>query len=372
MDAYLASRELSAATHFYLNINFELLNGCKLNCPGCHVEKNGQLPMTDQDFENFDKLLTGLKSSLYKPFIAFVGPTDFLSADNFVAVFSEPDVIELFHNFTRLSIQTTYLDMKKAEQVARVLREHYSEMEIEINIVVDPAKIMDDNYLAVLERNKSNFLALLGRDDVRSFGIMNVYDYDQTRIPQLLKDYDFMHHRVAHLFETTIDYNFSFGRSPDISNDEFLNLSSRIKLLFDTSIAAQSISGEKDEYLRFSFGKLTDSLIERQYNYRHGKLYYSPLLYERFVSFRDNFEVPLKDYSVAEIENFEMMMQMTQYSHATEKEECETCPFLASCVDRGILHLMDTFGTKKCLVAKNALFAVNSMGALPIAGHAKN
>lgn len=371
MDAYLASRELKQASHFYLNINFELLNGCKLKCPGCYVEKYGQTPLTTEDFSHFNKLFSELEESLYRPFIAFVGPTDFLSADNFVETFTNPQVIELFSNFTRLSLQTTYLDVKKAEQAANILNKHYSEMEIEVNVVVDPAKIMDNNYLAAIEKNKNHFLSVLGRKDVRSFGIMNVYNYDQTKIPDLLRDYDFMHHRVAHLFETTIDYNFSFGRSPDISNEEFLALSSRIKALFNHSLAAENITEEQTQYLRFSFGKLTDSLIERQYNYRHGKLYYSPLLYERFVSFRDGFEVPLKNYSVKEIEDFEMIMQLNQYSRAAEKEECETCPFLASCIDRGILHLMDTFDTKKCLVAKNALFAVNSMGALPLNSYAK-
>lgn len=359
MDAYLASGDLRSASHFYLNINFEVLNGCKLRCPGCHVDRQGQSALSSQDFENFDKLLSQLKGSLYAPFIAFVGPTDFLSADNFLSIFADEDFKELIHNFKRLSLQTTYLESRNMEAAAKLLRDHYSDMEIEFNLVVDPAKIMDDNYLAMIQRNKTNFLSLVGREDVRSFGIMNVYDYDQTKIPELLRDYDFMHKRVGHLFETTIDYNFSFGRNPDISNEEFIVLTNRIKNLFDSSLASPDISENKSSYLRFSFGRLSDSLIERQYNYRNGKLYYSPLLYERFVSFRDNFEVPLKDFSVEEIEQFEMQVQMNQYALATDKDECESCTFLASCIDRGILMLMDTFETKKCLVAKNALMAVN-------------
>lgn len=366
MDAYLASGDLRSASNFYLNINFEVLNGCKLRCPGCHVEREGQEALTPEDFDHFDHLLSSLKKSLYNPFIAFVGPTDFLSADNFIKVFSDEDFKEIIHNFKRLSLQTTYLETRNIESAAKVLREHYSDMEIELNLVVDPGKIMDDGYLGLLERNKNNFISLLGRDDVRSFGIMNVYDYDRTKIPELLRDYDFMHKRVAHLFETTIDYNFSFGRNPHISNEEFLTLTGRIKDLFNYSLAADDISDEKTKYLRFSFGRLTDSLIERQYNYRNGKLYYSPLLYERFVSFRDEFEVPLEKFLPEEIEQYEMKVQLEQYAHASEKDECETCPFLASCIDRGILFLMDTYGTKKCLVARNALFAVNSMGALPI------
>lgn len=365
MDAYLASGTLSSASHFYLNINFEVLNGCKLKCPGCHVDKNGQRAFSLEDFENFDHLMIDLQKSLYKPFIAFVGPTDFLSADNFIETFTDEDFKEIMHNFKRLSLQTTYLESKNMEAAAAVLREHYSDMEIEINLVVDPAKIMDDNYLAMIARNKGNFLSLMRRDDVRSFGIMNVYNYDQTKIPELLRDYDFMHGRVAHLFETTIDYNFSFGRNPEISNEEFIALTNRIKDLFNHSLSSE-ISDDQTTYLRFSFGRLTDSLIERQYNYRNGKIYYSPLLYERFVSFRTDFEVPLVTFTAAEIEQFEMQVQMQQYSRAAEKDECEQCPFLASCIDRGILMLMDTFGSKSCLVAKKALFSVNSMGALPI------
>ena len=357
MDAYLAAGELRNATNFYLNINFELLNGCNLKCPGCHVEKNAQNPLEGADYLNFYKLLNGLQKSLYVPFIAFVGPTDFLSSENFAAVFENPEIISILHNFKRLSLQTTYLDFRNVEMAAKILRDHYQDMEIEINIVVDPAKILDDRYLSIIQNNKMKFLDLIGRKDVRSFGIMNVYDYDTTKIPELLKDYDFMHNRVSHLFETTIDYNFSFGRNRNIGNEEFIRLTNRIKKLFDTSL----VSDDKNEYLRFSFGKLTDSLIERQYNYRSGKLYYSPLLYERFVSFRDEFVVPLVNYTVSEIEDFEMQMQLEQYSKAPEMDECVECPFVASCIDRGILHLMNTFGTTSCLVAKEALCSVNSI-----------
>lgn len=365
MDAYLASRELKEASHFYLNINFEILNGCKFKCRGCHVEKNAQSPIDTKEFNNLSMLLRDFGNSLYLPFIAFVGPTDFLSADNFISSFTRPEVISLFHNFKRLSLQTTYLDISKAKEIAAILSEHYSDMEIEINIVVDPARIMEDGYLKIIESNKATFLSYLGLKDVRSFGIMNVYDYDDTKIPELLRDYDFMHNRVKHLFETTIDYNFSMGRSKDLSNEEFLELTFRIKNLFNSSI----VSDDKAEYLRFSFGKLTDSLIERQYNYRNGKLYYSPLLYERFVTFKDEFEVPLLENKASEIEEFEMKVQLQQYEKATGMDECESCAFLGSCIDRGILFMMDTYKTKKCLVAKKALFAVNSMGALPIASY---
>lgn len=362
MDSYLASRELVKANHFYLNINFELLNGCKFNCRGCYVEKNSQTPMTDEQFTKMDNLLTDLTSSLYSPFIAFVGPTDFLVADNFENVFCDERIISLFKKFKRLSLQTTYLGMKNAGRIADILKTHFSEIEIEVNIVIDPAKIMDDLYLATIEKNKNEFLNLLGRKDVRTFGIMNVFNYDKTKIPHLLKNYDFIHKRVEHLIETSIDYNFSAGRKLDLTNEEFCDLSDRVKALFNDS----ELSQKKEEFLKFGFGKITDALIERQYNYRGGELYHSPLLFERFVAFRDELKIPLVKYTSTEIEVYERTLQLEQFMYAPTTDECETCPFVASCIDRGILHLMKTFDVKKCVVAKNALFAVNNMGALPI------
>lgn len=362
MDAYLASRELSQANHFYLNINFEVLNGCKFNCRGCYVEKNSQTPITEEQFDNIDTLLKSLEGSLYQPFIAFVGPTDFLVADNFNSVFGNEKIISLFKHFKRLSLQTTYLGMKNAEEIAKILNDNFSNMEIEINIVIDPAKIMDDNYLALLDKNKQHFLSLLSRSDVRTFGIMNVFNYDQTKIPQLLKNYDFIHQRVEHLIETSIDYNFSAGRKLDLTNEEFSALTNRVKALFENS----EMSQKKEEFLKFGFGKITDALIERQYNYRGGDLYHSPLLFERFVAFRDELKIPLQKYSASEIEVYERNLQLKQFLYAPKTQECEECPFVASCIDRGILHLMETFNVDECVVSKNALFAVNNMGALPI------
>lgn len=357
---YKSARGLSEADGYYLNINFELLNGCKFKCPGCHVEKEGQAPVTEDDYKNLKTLLQSFEGGGYIPWIVFVGPTDFLVADNFQSVFSDPKVLEIFGYFKRISLQTTYLDIRNATKIAEVLNTHFSNHELEINIVVDPARILDDHYLKRIDDNKKTFLKQLVHKEVRTFGIMNIYNYDKTKIPELLRNYDFMHHKVQHLFQTTIDYNFSAGRNLDLSDQEFFELSERIKKLFDDSI----VSDEKAKFLRFSFGKLTDSLIEKQYNYRSGELYLSPLMYERFVSFKEALKIPLKNYTVQEVEEFEQQVLLSQYLTASQMEDCEDCQFLASCIDRSILKLMNVYNVKKCLIAKQALQKVNSISHL--------
>lgn len=358
MDNYLASGRIADATNFVVNFNFEFLKGCPFNCRGCFVNKGQNKIFEEEEFKKLDNLLMSLEKSLYRPFIAFVGPTDFLVSDNIIDVLKDEKVQEIFHSFKRLSFQTTYLNIEKAQEVADAFNTYYPDNEIEINIVVDPSRIMDDRYLGIIEKNKLKFLSLLNHEGVRSFGIMNVYDYDQTKIANLLRDYEFMHKRVEHLFETTIDYNFSLGRKPDLTADEFKRAADRIKSLFNQSV----VSSEKAEYLRFSFGKLTDSLIEKQYNYLNGKIYFSPLLYERFVSFNPGFLIPVEQYNAQELELYETMKITEQYSYTSEMDECETCDFLGSCVDRGILFLMKNYGVTECLVAKDALNTINNYG----------
>lgn len=363
MDNYLASGNLTDSTNFYFNLSFELLSGCQFSCKGCHVNKNAEAPFTDEMYFRLKRLMESVSEDSYKPFIAFINPTDFLSADNTVTALSDKRVVEILRHFKRLSFQTTYLNIERAVEIGKVLREHYSDMELEINILIEPDKIENIKYLNTLQRNQNIVHDVLDWPrPIRRFGIMNVFDYDSTRIAELLKDYDHMHKCVEHLFETTIDFNFSLGRKDnDLSNEEFLSAANRIKNLFNTAMVSQN----KGDYLRFSFGRISDSLVERQYNWKGGDLYFSPLLYERYVSFTEPLKIETPECTVQELEKFEEEVVLSQYMNVGDKEECSDCPLLGSCVDRGILHLMDIYDVKECLVSRDAMFVVNTMGALP-------
>lgn len=360
MDAYLASGNLNESNTFYFNLNLEFLNGCQFNCKGCHVNKNGSAAINDESYLQLMKIMNSFTpENSYKPFIAFIAPTDFLSATNTYSVLTDKRVIEILNKFKRISFQTTYLSMDKASLIASILKDHYSNMELEINVIIEPDKIENQKYLSVLKKHQDEMIELLDWPTrVRSFGIMNVFDYDSTKLADILKDYDYLHQKVKHLFETTIDFNFSLGRKDEeLSKEEFESATNRIKNMFNSSI----VSSEKSGYLRFSFGKLNDSLVERQYNWKNGEFYYSPLLYERYVSFIDGLKMPIKDYTLTEFEEYEQQVQLQQYLNVSNKTECEDCIMLGSCVDRGILHLMDVHGVKDCLVAKDAMLAVNRM-----------
>ena len=166
-----------------------------------------------------------------------------------------------------------------------------------------------------------------------------------------------MHNKIGHLFDTTIDFIFGFGRRQTTGIDVVKEQIYTIADMFN-----DSINDDSAKYLRFSVGKLTDSLVERQYNYRNGKLYYSPLLYERFVGFDKRLEIPMNTWTVSDFENFEQSNLLSQYENIHNKE-CASCPYAASCIDRGILTLMDLYNIQGCVLAKKAMDVINK-GAL--------
>lgn len=363
MDNYLASGALVDSENFYFNVSFEFLSGCQFSCKGCHVDKEAGGGVTDEHYFKLKQILESFNGDLYKPFIAFINPTDFMSADNIFDVLGDPRVIDLLSYFKRLSFQSTFLKIDVAPELAKLMKRHYPDHELEFNILIEPDKIENKKYLRVLKENQDRVHEIFDwPGGIRRFGIMNVFNYDDTKISELLHNYDYMHSQVDHLFETTIDFNFSLGRKDaKLSPEEFYGAADRIKRLFNQGVVTEN----KGEYLRFSFGRLNDSLVERQYNWMNGEFYYSPLLYERYVSFIPDLRIPVNNNSAKDFESFEEEVQLSQYENVYDKTECLDCPILGSCVDRGILYLMDIHDIKDCLVAKDAMHVVNAMGTLP-------
>lgn len=350
MFDFKVAKSLKLANSFYLNINFEILNGCKFKCKGCFVEKNAQTPFLQQNLEGLEQTLDSFSKNSYQPFLAFLGPTDFLVSSNLEVIFKNYEFVKLLKRFKRIVFQTTFADISNSELAIRILKEHFSEHELEINTVFEPFLINNKVAVEKILKNRKEFLTQLARDDVRSFTIFNVYNYEDAKQAHLLKDYEKMDTMVKDIFKTTIDYNFSSGRNKDLNGFDFLKLTDTAKNLFDSSI----VDEESAKNLRFSFGKIHDSLLEVQLNYRGGAYYYSPLLYERFVSFNEDLKISEQELSSMAYEKYQRDITLEQYRYSAQTESCENCGFLGACVDRGILKLMKMYEVDECIVAKKA------------------
>ena len=339
----------------YLDINFDVLRGCTWQCEGCFVDKNGQGSLSMSEYVSMSRLLHDAQSHQYRPLIATVGPTDIFSATNAVEFLSNHLTVDLLSRFERLSFTSTFLNFSdRNKEIVQLLNEHFPSKAIEVNITFEMRHMHSRNYLERVEKNRLQTLSLLTHEKIGSHALFNVFDYSQTKISALLEDYEALDAIIRAQFQTDIDFNFSIGRKTNLSQQEFQQAADQIKRIFNTNIHTDSV---KD--LRFSVGRLTDSLVERQYNFRNGKLYYSPMFYERYVSFAPHYELPMKRWTMSEIEEFETNLIKTQYISSASKE-CNTCRYLGSCVDRGILHMMEEHQLTQCILAKDAMDVANN------------
>lgn len=353
MDSYVTNTGYDKSHTYYVNFNYEVLNGCNYACTGCAVDIEGQDKFTTEEAVKFQWLLSDMSKDMYQPFIAFIGPTDFLVSKNTVEFLSNPEVIKMLQKYRRLSFITTYLSQANIDEVALVLNKHYSNMELEINTVIQPEKIYSEGYLSVIKKNMALVKEKLHKfDRIRNFALFNVFEDGASRFKDALKDYNRMDEVIGDNFDTTIDFIFSFGRRNELDASYFKERCYQIADLFDEAVA-------KDNQIRFSFGKLTDSLVERQYNYRNGKFYYSPMLYERYVGFEPELEIPVVEWVSEEFEEYEDQVLDEAFDTLENKEECGECQYMSMCMERGIHKLMDIYEGRQCLVAREALDVIN-------------
>lgn len=353
-----SSVNIAEATGYHLSLSLEWLSGCQFNCKGCHVNKegNGIVYTTDQLNDLAAWLESMVKEGGYTPTIVFLAPTDFLSAENTYSILSSAKAYGILSQFKRLSLQTTFLNLDNAERIANRLRNLYSHMELELNFIIEPEKVNNTKYLNLIRDNRQKFIEMLDwKKHIASFALMNVYEYDRVRntsVKDILADYQALHTKMKEQFDSTIDFNFSLTRNPWWSNQDVQEAVQSVSRIFD-----EGVNHEFNQTIRFSFGKLEDSSIEKHYNWHQGNLYISPMIYERIASFNDILKVPVKD--VATTESHEQLLLIEQYHNADKKTDCGTCRYQASCIERNVLTFMDMYEIKDCIIARKALDSIN-------------
>lgn len=341
---------------FYLDLNFDVFRGCQYSCEGCHVNKTGHNEFTDQDYTHLNRLLDTAQQSSYHPLLAIVGPTDVFSAFTAEDILKDQRTVSLLTRFEKISFISTFLaHTEQTERIVKLLNEKYAPtgVGIEVNVGFEMRHLHNQGYIQHVKENRQKVLDTLRFSNVASFASFNVFDYSRTKFGDFLRDYTNLHQMIEHVYGTDIDFNFSLGRKLGLRREEFLDAADHIKDIFNANVREDTV-----EYVRFSLGKLTDSLVERQYNFSNGKLYYSPMFYERYVSYDPYFEIPLTSWTIDEIEKYEDNILSQQYEGALGKD-CSSCRYLGSCVNRGILHLMDQHGLYRCILAKDAMDVAN-------------
>ena len=93
------------------------------------------------------------------------------------------------------------------------------------------------------------------------------------------------------------------------------------------------------------------------YIFKAGKLYASPFIYDFVFDPNDTLEIPRDDgkYKLETLFSWEQDNIVTQYSCAEYLEECNSCPFLPSCVGKKVLTYMTNHHIINCFLPKDVM-----------------
>ena len=308
-----------------VKLQLDVLDGCKHQCPGCFVHRRGN-SSDAQQFKDAIKFVDDISSRGILIDEIIIGPTDFLSSENFYDVM--PHLVDMINEHSPiLAFITTLIDDELKPWVEWLGENINLNTEIEIGIAIDPFKFQNQiNYAENIKR-KLNYISDNVEHDVVYTFLLNIKDYGL--------DYKTLHDEVVNSFTTTIDFIPSVSRSakPHVT----LATIDKFNEYFDILAAGTRINNIMVDH---SHAGMNYTVL----NYKKGNWWLSPFLYENMVVEDDIFKIESFD-------DVEPIMS-SQFNRA-KGTECETCPMLFSCYNRKIILLRDYLGVDRCIAPKD-------------------
>lgn len=314
-----------------VKLQLDVLDGCKHVCPGCFVHRRGN-SSDEQQFKDAIKLVDDIASRGILIDEIIIGPTDFLSSENFYDVM--PHLVDMINEHSPiLAFITTLIDDELDRWVKWLSDNINLNTEIEIGIAIDPFKFRNQkDYINNIKR-KLNYISDNVEHDVVYTFLLNIKDYGL--------DYLQLHTDAVKEFETTIDFIPSVSRShkPNI----ILTTIDKFNEYFNVLSVGDKINNIMIDH---SHAGMNYTVL----NYKKGNWWISPFLYENMVVEDDIFK----------IEKFEDIQPIVESQLDRVKgTECETCPMLFSCYNRKIILLRDYLGVDRCIAPKENM--INNM-----------
>jgi len=333
-------------------MNLEILRGCRHTCSGCFVNRvnkvsESELSMALKMAREFSELGLRFKECV-------ISPTDFFSAANTQSILLNPTFQELFkfHNYTNLTCTGYFekLDISDIERVFDIIDDpklFRDDMHFEFFVPLNAQKILDadtqyeDNHFKILEWFENNTPRLIDW----SFAT-NIYND-----PILINNYAELTTIIRDKYNTIIEFLPSFFRT----NDHEL-IKKSLKIWSD--FTSKAFTHENRSKILFTASDLYHAGSNQfTLNFKDNNVYLSPFIYEQILYQNDMMHI--KDVSVDGITNKIKELQLQQYKFSEKTNECNDCQFLATCVGRNILSIMEYENINNCIYDRKTLDLFN-------------
>lgn len=327
----------------------DLLDSCSHKCKGCFVNKENAYNSTDLII--LHDIIGKINSEGMLVDEVVIGPVDFFGAENIDDLMSDPLFTKIFFDYKPIfATPTTLLSQPHIIEKKLKLFDNFPDnMEVEFLIIFDIKKIAEQDPIYIAELHyKLSLFNKLKQPTCYAFQInaQNIDKYDLGEISRFVRDE----------FDTIIDIVPSFFRS---QNPQAIK---GMLKLWNKTINEQVTKENKNDIQMV----IADS-SHAGFNYTNllfdkGLFYISPFLHEIVAdTSQANLVLPTDSmfYNVTDINDKVNSARIKGFSYATTTTECEDCPYLSSCVSKFVLHFMESYEIKDCVLPKQALGLFN-------------
>lgn len=329
-----------------VELAMDLLKGCPYSCTGCMVEK--EVHATTDVISNISKMMDGFAESGYYLFDITIGATDFGSAGNVEEIVNNEELSDLVRKFRILKVTCPMLD--KSDEYYKRLAENLLKLSknqnyISIVIPVGVGHMANITMMENIRRRVAYLQTLLdGKMDEIAF-VLNITE-------ELFDKYDF--DKIVDTFDmpdigvfSDMIMNIPHGRRPDIATNPKYG-----KVIGGLSRKLSEFYEWMDSDVEMQQDSDLDGFTGTQINVHviDDAVYIVPYLKDEFTIFSDGFKLRAPTFEAA----MERVAEIRDPSNRKFLPECEGCPEIAYCTEKGIHKLIEELGMETCPVKHDA------------------
>lgn len=342
---------LSDASNVRIRVNAEFLRDCAFHCEGCYVQRKNHY--TEMDLQILYDAVQKFRNHGFTFDEIILGPTDFFAAYNTEELLAEQKFNRIFKNGdVVLTILTTLQSddeviLKRIEEINKHF--DFPGMEIEVLVVFDLKKVIaqDLDYVDQL-KHKINLLNNL--NPAVDYALqMNIQDTSVITKEFSLENITTF---VREHFDTIVEFNPSFmrTRNPRIMGPVLESWNAMLEENV-TPTNKDDVTFTMANYYHAGYNEIT-------YNFKDGKMYMCPFIYENVFDRSEPFLIEPKHppfYEISDFIDHDFFAKCEQFKYLAKTSECAGCPYMPSCVAKHVIYYMKAYEIKDCMISKKVV-----------------
>jgi len=331
---------LSDERDLAVNLSLEILRGCGYSCKDCAIDKSATSDFIPEgDTERLLELVDGWKDAGYRLHELTIGPTDIAASKTGLGILDHPLVVGLAQRYDSITVSLAMLFDTQLIELAEKMDELMAGKYLRIIIPCTLKNAGNSRFMDSVRQRVILIKTMMKRCELKlvylSVNVVNASARDfSVETNQIVNDVNLGTKKL-------VEYIFPHSRR----GFDNLMVFEEFKRDFATYIEGVQ-DGNHTSLNRYLIPTSSDS---KELTYREGKLYYTPVLMEKFPIFAEAFEMP-KPWNPTDLME---RWQDSYYNQLAEKAAhptCGDCCFIDNCA-RGDMHaLMDYLKHDGCLI----------------------